>query len=97
MLLILAEFLVLALIARVVLSAGRFCGVQPSSNVSCSPRVAPFGPHSLSLTTPVLLAGSNAPATATAWSGSITSSPPLHSPASMWQPGGLSAMVGTDT
>jgi hypothetical protein len=40
-----AKFLVLALIARVELSAGRFCGVQPSSSVACSPTVTPFGPH----------------------------------------------------
>src|SRR5207253_11226907 len=51
--LMLAEFLLAALITSVPVSLGLFCGVQPSSRLPRGPNVAPFGPHRVSLTTPV--------------------------------------------
>src|SRR5229473_2442234 len=97
----LAKFLVLALMTSVLVLVGTFCGVQPSSRLSCGPTVAPFGPHSLSGNTPVLVAALKAPITATGRVrvvGSITSMPPWQKlgPPKV-QPGGLLAICGTET
>src|SRR5581483_4176084 len=96
-----AMFLVAALMTSVVLSLGLFCGVQPSSRLSWTPTVAPFGPHLLSGTTPVLVVGSNAPSPIVGPVGSTTRSPPSQviGPDSCpkLQPGGLLAMTGIET
>src|SRR6185437_12090413 len=96
-----AMFLVVALMTRVVVSLGLFCGVQPSSRLSWTPTVAPLGPHLLSGTTPVLVAGSNAPSAVVGPLGSTTRSPPSQviEPESCpkLQPAGLLAMTGIDT
>src|SRR5713226_4921093 len=79
MLPMLAKFLVLALMTSVVVSLGLFCGVQPSNRLAFGPTVAPFGPHAFNFTTPVFVAGLNAPIVAVTRGrvvGSITSSPP---------------------
>src|ERR1700693_61907 len=92
--------LVLALITNVVVSLGLFCGVQPSNRLSSGPTVAPFGLQAWSSTTPVLVAGSNAPRTAVGAVGSITSRPPSQviGPAVplKLQPWGLFLTIGTE-
>src|SRR4051812_45944481 len=99
-----AKFLVFALITSVVTLLGLLAGVQPSSRLSLTPTVAPFGPQACSGTTPVLVAGSNAPISAVdplRVVGSITNSPPsqVTGPRSALklQPAGLLAMIGTET
>src|SRR5262252_1177255 len=99
----LAKFLILALITSVVTLLGLLAGVQPSSRLSFTPTVAPLGPQACSGTTPVLVAGLNAPTTAVdivSVVGSITRSPPsqVMGPGSCpkLQPTGLFAMIGTD-
>src|SRR5437879_10066920 len=60
-----AKFLLTALMTSVLLLVGTFCGVQPNSRLACGPTVAPFGPQSVSLKTPVLVAASKALITTT--------------------------------
>src|SRR5690242_16643079 len=97
----LAKFLVLALITSVLVLVGTFCGVQPSNSTSCGPTVEPFGPHSSSFTTPVLVAASKAPSVAVgvvSVIGLMTSRPPWQKvgPPKV-QPVGLLAICGIDT
>src|ERR1700738_3137851 len=75
----------------VVVPPGKLCESQPNRRLPKSAVVAPLGPQLISLTTPVLVCGSNAPSTAFGWSGSVTSRPPLQGvpPPPRTQPGGL--------
>src|SRR5439155_7702836 len=107
-----AKFLLWALMTSVLRLVGTFCGVQPSSRLACGPTVAPFGPHSVNLKTPVLVAALNAPITTTGTDlpsmvtvdvgagrlfGSTISNPPWQKIGPPnVQPVGLFAICGTD-
>src|SRR6266436_3232738 len=90
---------VLALMTSVVLLFALLPGVQPSSRLSFTPTVAPFGPQTESAMTPVFVTGSYLPCTGCGLSGSVTSRPPSQVMAwggvrfaLAWQPGGLLAI-----
>src|ERR1700694_134606 len=90
--------LVFALMTCVVVLVGTFCGVQPSIRLAFGPTVAPFGPQSLSGSTPVFVAASNAPYTALGLCGSTINNPPWQKfgPANV-QPAGVPAICGIET
>src|ERR1051325_10653708 len=104
MLAMFAKFFVFAFITRAVTLLGLLAGVQPSSRLSCTPTVAPFGPQACSGTTPVLVAGLNAPITkfdvVTAFGATTNrAQSQVIAPRSALKlpPAGLWAMIGTAT
>src|SRR5207302_9705209 len=92
------KFLVCALMTCVVVLVGTFCGVQPSIRLAFGPTVAPLGPQSLSASTPVFVAASNAPYTGLGLFGSTINNPPWQKfgPPKV-QPAGLLAICGSET